>query len=129
MKYKVEKIEEQWLKELGLEKYKILRQKGTDSPNIGMYNMHFEKGVYNCSGCNEPLFNSDTKFNAHCGWPSVDESIAGKIEYIKDSSHGMIRTEIVCASCGGHLGHVFNDGPTKTKIRYCVNSSSLDFNS
>ncbi|TGD59860.1 peptide-methionine (R)-S-oxide reductase MsrB [Flavobacterium humi] len=127
MKYPVEKTEEQWKQELGEEKYKILRQKGTEFPHSGEYNLHFEKGTYVCAACKEPLFESSSKFNAHCGWPSFDESIPGKVEYIKDHSHGMLRTEILCANCGGHLGHVFDDGPTPTGIRYCVNSLSIDF--
>ena len=89
--------------------------------------MHYEKGIYCCGACSEPLFESNAKFDAHCGWPSFDESIPGKIEYIVDNSLGMKRVEIVCTNCGGHLGHVFNDGPTKTGQRYCVNSLSIDF--
>lgn len=127
MSYKVEKSDEQWKAELGEEKYRILRQKGTEYPHTGEYNMFFENGTYCCGACGEPLFESNTKFDGHCGWPSFDESIPGKIEYVKDTSHGMIRTEILCATCGGHLGHVFNDGPTKTGIRYCVNSLSITF--
>ncbi len=127
MTYKVEKSEAEWIAELGLEKYKILRQKGTEFPHSGEYNLHYEKGTYVCGGCGEPLFESDSKFDAHCGWPSFDESIPGKVAYIKDVTHGMSRTEIVCNNCGGHLGHVFNDGPTKTGQRYCVNSLSVNF--
>ncbi len=127
MSYKIQKSEEEWKAQLGLEKYRILRQKGTEFPHTGEYNLHFEKGIYCCAGCGEPLFESSTKFNAHCGWPSFDQSIPGKVEYIKDTSHGMIRTEILCSSCGGHLGHVFDDGPTETGNRYCVNSLSIDF--
>lgn len=127
MKYNLEKNEEQWREQLGLERYRILRQKGTEFPHSGQYNLHFEKGTYVCGGCGEPLFESDAKFNSHCGWPSFDESIPGKVEYLKDTSHGMIRTEILCANCGGHLGHVFDDGPTPTGQRYCVNSLSVDF--
>ena len=127
MKYPLEKSEAQWKEELGEEKYRILRQKGTELPHSGAYNLHFENGTYVCAACKEPLFKSDAKFNAHCGWPSFDESIPGKVEYIKDHTHGMIRTEILCANCGGHLGHVFDDGPTKTGVRYCVNSLSIDF--
>jgi peptide-methionine (R)-S-oxide reductase len=127
MKYPIEKTEAQWLEELGREKYHILREKGTEYPHSGIYNLHYEKGTYICAGCQEPLFESNSKFDAHCGWPSFDESIPGKVEYIKDTTHGMIRTEILCANCGGHLGHVFNDGPTQTKNRYCVNSLSIDF--
>ena len=127
MSYKIQKTEEEWKAQLGLEKYKILRQKGTEFPHTGHYNLHFEKGKYGCAACGEVLFESDSKFDAHCGWPSFDQSIPGKVEYIKDTSHGMIRTEILCASCGSHLGHVFDDGPTETGIRYCVNSLSIDF--
>ncbi|WP_396151181.1 peptide-methionine (R)-S-oxide reductase MsrB [Flavobacterium sp.] len=127
MSYKVQKTEEEWKSQLGLEKYKILRKKGTEFPHTGQYNLHFEKGTYCCAGCGEALFESSTKFNAHCGWPSFDQSIPGKVEYIKDTSLGMIRTEILCSTCGGHLGHVFDDGPTETGIRYCVNSLSIDF--
>ncbi len=90
--------------------------------------MHFEEGVYTCIGCNHTLFNSATKFDSGCGWPSFDKSIKGTVEYIKDSSHGMVRIEILCANCGSHLGHVFDDGPTKTGQRYCVNSVSINFN-
>ena len=127
MNYSVKKTEEEWKAKLGLERYRILRQKGTESPHSGIYNLHFEKGIYVCGACDEPLFESSSKFNAHCGWPSFDESIPGKVEYIKDVSHGMIRIEIVCANCGSHLGHVFDDGPSETGQRYCVNSLSVDF--
>ena len=127
MKYPLVKTEEQWKSELGSERYRILRQKGTELPHSGKYNLHFEKGTYCCGACGEPLFESTNKFDAHCGWPSFDESIKGKVSYIKDNTHGMIRVEILCANCGGHLGHVFNDGPTPTGIRYCVNSLSVDF--
>lgn len=127
MSYEIEKTEEQWESELGKDKYRILRQKGTEYPHSGAYNLHFENGTYCCGGCGEALFESNSKFDSHCGWPSFDESLPGKIEYVKDTSHGMLRVEILCSKCGGHLGHVFNDGPTKTGIRYCVNSLSLDF--
>ncbi len=127
MKYPIEKSEQQWLEELGPERYKILRQKGTEFPHSGTYNLHFEKGTYTCGACGEPLFDSSSKFNSSCGWPSFDESIPGKVEYVKDTSHGMLRTEILCATCGSHLGHVFDDGPTETGTRYCVNSLSVDF--
>jgi peptide-methionine (R)-S-oxide reductase len=127
MNYPLEKTEEQWKLELGPERYRILRQKGTELPHSGKYNLHFEKGTYCCGACGEPLFDSANKFDAHCGWPSFDESIKGKVSYIKDKTHGMIRVEILCSNCGGHLGHVFNDGPTPTGIRYCVNSLSVDF--
>jgi peptide-methionine (R)-S-oxide reductase len=124
---KLKKSEEEWKKELTDAQYTILRKKGTERPFTGAYNMHFENGTYHCAGCNTPLFESHTKFDAGCGWPSFDASIKGNVTYILDKSHGMIRTEIVCSSCGGHLGHVFNDGPTATGTRYCVNSISIDF--
>ena len=126
-KQKLKKSEEEWKKELTDAQYTILRKKGTERPFTGAYNMHFENGTYHCAGCNTPLFESHTKFDAGCGWPSFDASIKGNVTYILDKSHGMMRTEIVCSSCGGHLGHVFNDGPTATGTRYCVNSISIDF--
>ncbi|MBE99848.1 peptide-methionine (R)-S-oxide reductase MsrB [Flavobacterium coralii] len=125
--YNIEKPEAEWKAQLGAERYKILRQKGTEFPHTGEYNLHFEKGTYVCGACGEPLFESDSKFKSGCGWPSFDDSIPGKVEYIPDNSFGMKRTEIVCANCGSHLGHVFDDGPTETGQRYCVNSLSVDF--
>lgn len=119
--------DEEWQQKLSPEQYRILREKGTEYPHTGQYNLHFEKGTYCCAGCGTPLFHDHQKFESHCGWPSFDECIEGTIEYLKDTSHGMIRVEIVCANCKGHLGHVFNDGPTNTGVRYCVNSLSLDF--
>ncbi len=127
MIYPIQKTEEQWLAELGRERYNILRQKGTEYPHSGKYNLNYAKGTYCCGACATPLFESDSKFDAHCGWPSFDEAISGKVKYILDKTHGMTRTEIVCENCGGHLGHVFNDGPTKTGERFCVNSLSVDF--
>jgi peptide-methionine (R)-S-oxide reductase len=128
MTYAINKTEEEWFEILGPEKYYILREKGTERPHTGTYNLHFEKGTYCCGACNEPLFESDSKFDSHCGWPSFDDSIPGKVEYQTDLSHGMHRIEILCATCGSHLGHVFNDGPTETTgKRYCVNSASINF--
>lgn len=118
----------EWKKRLSAEEYFVIRQKGTERPYTGKYNMHFEEGTYTCRACDAPLFTSDSKFNSHCGWPSFDQGISsGAIVEKLDKSHGMIRTEILCANCGGHLGHVFNDGPTETGLRYCVNSLSIDF--
>lgn len=125
--YPIQKTEEEWLELLGPERYAILRKKGTERPFTGTYNLHREDGIYACGACNELLFKSATKFDSGCGWPSFDESIEGKVEYLRDSTLGMIRTEILCATCGSHLGHVFNDGPTATGQRYCVNSASIDF--
>lgn len=126
-RYNIEKSEAEWKELLGPERYKILRQKGTELPHSGTYNLHFHQGTYTCGACGESLFASDSKFESGCGWPSFDEALPGKIEYIKDTSFGMMRTEIVCANCGSHLGHVFDDGPTNTGQRYCVNSLSVDF--
>lgn len=125
--FKVIKSEEEWKQSLSDEEYFVLRQAGTERPHTGKYNMHFEEGTYLCNACKEPLFESDTKFDAHCGWPSFDKAIKGKVVEKLDRSHGMTRMEILCANCGSHLGHVFNDGPTETGLRYCMNSVSLDF--
>ena len=127
-KYSVEKSEQEWKEQLSEEQYRILRQKGTEAPHTGKYNLHFEEGKYKCAGCGNVLFESEAKFNSNCGWPSFDQSVEGSIEYIKDTSFGMIRTEILCSNCGGHVGHVFDDGPTETGQRYCVNSASIEFN-
>lgn len=123
------KSEEEWKKQLSAEQYRVLREKGTEYPGTGKYNSHFEKGMYVCGGCGYELFSSEQKFDSHCGWPSFDGELGGgdKIKKVKDFSHGMIRTEIVCARCGGHLGHLFDDGPTASGLRYCVNSLSLEF--
>ncbi len=124
------KSELEWKKTLSDDQYHVLREKGTEYPHTGKYNLHFEKGVYTCAGCGFELFKDDQKFESHCGWPSFDNEIGSgeRIKKIKDTTHGMVRTEIVCARCGGHLGHIFDDGPTKTGMRYCVNSLSLNFN-
>ena len=127
--YPIIKSESEWRDKLGDEEYRVLRQKGTEQPFTGEYNDHFEKGIYNCRGCDTPLYLSENKFDSSCGWPSYDKSLPGALKYIKDTSHGMIRTEIVCAKCGGHQGHVFNDGPSSTGERYCVNSVSIRFDS
>lgn len=126
--YQVNKTEKEWKEQLSPEEFYVLRQKGTERPFTGEYNLHFEKGTYTCRACDAPLFTSDSKFDSHCGWPSFDAGIeSGAIVEKIDKTLGMIRTEIMCAKCGGHLGHVFNDGPTATGLRYCVNSLSISF--
>ncbi len=117
-----------WKTKLDKFSYSILREAGTEMPFSGKYNMFFEKGVYRCKGCGNKLFDSESKFDSGCGWPSFDKCIDdGSIIYREDKSLNRIRTEIVCAKCDGHLGHVFSDGPTETGNRYCVNSASLNF--
>ncbi|MBT6161097.1 peptide-methionine (R)-S-oxide reductase MsrB [Flavobacteriaceae bacterium] len=125
--YPVQKTEAEWRAQLSADEYRILREKGTEYAFTGVYNDHFEKGVYCCKGCGQELYDSSNKFDSHCGWPSYDAALPGALEFINDESHGMRRTEIVCARCGGHQGHVFNDGPTETGERYCVNAASIDF--
>jgi methionine-R-sulfoxide reductase len=122
------RTEAEWKAVLTQEQYHVLREKGTDARYTGKYYLHNEKGVYSCAGCGAQLFTSDMKFDSDCGWPSFDKEMAGgRIKQIKDTSYGMDRIEIVCAKCGGHLGHIFDDGPTLTGKRYCVNSTSIDF--
>lgn len=119
---------DEWKAKLSPEQYYILREKGTERPFTGSLLMNKDKGVYRCAGCGNELFTDEMKFDSHCGWPSFDREIAGgKIKKTIDKSHGMIRTEITCANCDGHLGHIFDDGPTETGERYCVNSLSLSF--
>jgi len=127
--YPIVKSESEWHNELSDEEFRVLRKKGTELPFTGQYNNHFDKGIYRCRACDTPLYDSESKFESGCGWPSYDKALPGALEFIKDNSHGMIRTEIVCAKCGGHQGHVFNDGPTSTGERYCVNSVSIHFDS
>lgn len=123
----IQKTEEEWKAELSPEQYHILREKGTERPGTGKFLYNNAAGLYTCAACGNPLFKSSQKFDSHCGWPSFDDQIPGAVKTQRDSSHGMVRTEIMCAKCGGHLGHVFDDGPTNTGLRYCVNSLSLDF--
>ena len=128
--FKVSKSDDEWKKILTPEQYYILREKGTERPFTGKYWNTSEKGVYSCAGCGAELFTSEQKFESECGWPSFDSEIGKgeKIKKIQDYSHGMVRTEIICANCGGHLGHIFDDGPTATGKRYCVNSVSINLN-
>jgi len=122
------KTEEEWRKQLSKEQFKVLRLKETERPFTGKYWNFKEKGVYKCAGCGTPLFESDTKFDSGCGWPSFFQPLEEEnIEKEKDTSLKMVRTEVICKNCGGHLGHVFTDGPKPTGLRYCINSVSLEF--
>jgi peptide-methionine (R)-S-oxide reductase len=121
------KNESEWREKLSPEQYQVLRQGDTERPFTGKYWDSKAQGVYRCAGCGEKLFSSDTKYESHSGWPSFFQPLAGElIDEEVDHSHGMVRTEAKCANCGGHLGHVFDDGPNPTGLRYCVNSASLD---
>lgn len=125
---KVVKTEEQWKQLLDPESFRVLRQSGTEYPYSGKYDKFYEKGKYYCKGCDTYLFSSDTKYNSGCGWPAFYDVQKDAIEYIEDNSLGMRRVEVRCAVCGGHLGHVFEDGPRdKTGLRYCINSAALVF--
>jgi peptide-methionine (R)-S-oxide reductase len=125
---KVVKSEAEWKKDLTPEQYHVLRDKGTERAFTGKYNDHKEVGTYLCAGCGQELFESETKFESHCGWPSFWEAMdKTKIAYHEDFSHGMHRVEVTCSRCGGHLGHIFDDGPPPTGKRFCINSASLAF--
>jgi peptide-methionine (R)-S-oxide reductase len=127
MAEKMKKSEQEWREQLGEQEYHVLREKGTERAFTGEYHAEKAKGVYRCKGCGAPLFSSDTKFDSGTGWPSFTEPMeGGNIATETDRSHFMTRTEVLCASCGGHLGHVFPDGPGPTGLRYCINSCSLD---
>ena len=122
--------EAEWRKKLSPERYKVLRQAGTERAFTGRYLDTKTRGVYRCAGCGEELFSSDTKYDSQSGWPSFYTPIAPEmIEEEEDRSFGTIRTEVKCAKCGGHLGHLFDDGPNPTGLRYCINSASLDLES
>lgn len=119
--------DQNWKEQLTPEQYRVLREKGTEVPFTGEFVDHHKDGMYTCAGCGAQLFESGTKYDSGSGWPSFDQAIDGAVELREDHSAGMIRTEVVCANCEGHLGHVFNDGPTNTGKRFCVNSCSLGF--
>lgn len=128
MAEKIVKKDEEWRSELTPEQYEVLRKKGTEAPFTGKYWENASEGMYKCAACGQSLFMSDTKYDAGCGWPSFTDPIdPGAVDTETDTSHGMVRTEVLCSKCGGHLGHVFDDGPGESGTRYCMNSVSLDF--
>jgi peptide-methionine (R)-S-oxide reductase len=123
---KVQKSEQQWRQELTSEQYRVLREKGTERAFTGEYDHVFADGVYRCAGCGAELFESEAKYDSGCGWPAFYAPASGEaVEQETDTSHGMVRVEVTCSNCGGHLGHVFPDGPHPTGQRYCINSAAL----
>lgn len=121
-------MEKNWKKILSEQEYYVTREKGTERPFTGEYNDFFEQGHYYCKCCESKLFSSNDKFQSHCGWPSFSDQLHNdNLKFVQDLSHNMVRTEVLCAQCDAHLGHVFEDGPTETKERYCINSVSLIF--
>ena len=128
MKEKISKTEAEWKKTLSPERFRVLREKGTETPYSDEYVKNKRTGVYVCAGCGEPLFSSEAKYDSGCGWPSFSAPVKEEnVEKELDSSLGMKRTEVLCSRCGGHLGHVFDDGPRPTGKRYCMNSLALSF--
>ena len=126
--FEYNKSEEEWQKSLSPDQYRILREKGTERPFNNKYYNNKEAGIYNCAGCSQEIFTSETKFESGSGWPSFYAPLtAGNVQIHEDRSNGMIRKEVICSKCGGHLGHVFDDGPEPTGLRYCINSAALNF--
>ena len=123
---KITKSDAEWRAELSPEEYEVLREKGTERAFTGAYWDTKDEGTYRCRACGQELFSSQTKFDSGTGWPSFSDALPGKVSLKQDISHGMVRTEVRCRRCGGHLGHVFDDGPNPTGQRYCMNSASLD---
>jgi peptide methionine sulfoxide reductase msrA/msrB len=129
MAHKINKTDKEWREILTPEQYLVLRQAGTERAFTGKYNDHYEDGTYACGACGTPLFSSETKYDHSTGWPSFTSAISeGNVQFQTDKSHGMVRTEVRCAACGSHLGHVFDDGPGPTRQHFCINSVALDFN-